>query len=406
MLVNQDQAILQNDTTAHGGAEAIQDDPDCKALGLYLHIPYCTVKCPYCDFYTYPASALPESDRYVQAISEELQSHKGKKPLQTIFIGGGTPSLLSPKQLERLLVTIQGTFDVVSNPEVTLEINPENVTKENAKAWQKLGINRASVGVQSLDDAALARLKRTHKGADSRKAFQHLRSAGFENISLDLLFGLENQTPLDWEETLKKVLTWDPEHISAYSLTIEEKTRFAVDLKQKKLHLPTEDDQVAMFLRTPEILSEAGFNPYEISNFAKLGFESRHNLIYWTGRNYLGAGVSAHSFQRGEKIQRWWNIRSLPKYLAAMEKDGDATEEREELSAETHWNERLMTGLRLTRGVDLRSLAKDLGVNVPEKLHQTVNRFVESGHMEQAETRIRLTSRGAVVSDEIFSELT
>ena len=235
--------------------------------------------------------------------------------------------------LQKILTTIQNGLDVAANAEVTLEINPETVSLENAKAWRDLGFNRASLGVQTLNGQALARLKRSHTPKDARKALEVLRAVGFSNISADFIFGLEGQTVQEWESTLHEILAWDLDHISAYNLIIEEKTRFAVELRQGTLRLPDEESQVRMFRRTRQILSGAGFTPYEISNYAKPGFESRHNLIYWTGGNYYGVGTAAHSFRKRDhlKIQRWWNCKNLPKYVELIENGGDPKEDSEEL---------------------------------------------------------------------------
>jgi oxygen-independent coproporphyrinogen-3 oxidase len=328
-----------------------------------------------------------------------------RRPLGTLFFGGGTPSLFAPGELETILSRADGTFGFLPGAEITLEINPENVTDGNARAWRSLGINRASLGVQSLDDAELARLKRTHRSSDSRQAFDLLRSAGFTNVSVDLIFGLEGQTPAGWESTLRGVAAWNPEHLSAYSLTIEEKTLFAVEQRQGKLRTPTEEDQATMFSQTRDLLSQAGLPPYEISNFAGKGFESRHNLTYWTGGDYRGVGVSAHSFRRSERIERWWNLRNVPKYIETMEARGDPTEGREELSIDRHRSERLIIGLRLASGIDLKELSSDLGGEISADTRDALSRFIETGHIEKSGSRIRLTQKGALVSDTIFAEL-
>lgn len=417
-LMNQDQPVFENDplnatgcgdSSVHRGREATQDAFPCKAaerpFGLYVHIPYCEIKCPYCDFYTYPLQKPAETERYVRAVCREIgRLPKGK--IDTLYFGGGTPSLLSPDQLQKISTTVRSRLSVAPNAEVTLEINPETVTAENAAAWHSLGINRASLGVQSLDHRELIRLKRAHLASDSRKGFDILRSAGFSNISLDLIYGLEGQDPKAWESTLREIVSWNPEHISAYNLTIEGKTRFAVEVRQGSLRLPPEDDQIAMFGSAREILSSAGFISYEISNHAKPGFESRHNLIYWTGGNYWGVGVSAHSFRRRDAcIERWWNVRSFPKYIEALENKRDPREEGEILSKEQHWNERLITGLRLTTGVDLNELENDLGIHPSSRFDATIAGLVKTSHLERQGSRISLSEKGILLSEEIFTQL-
>ncbi|MFH1262148.1 MAG: radical SAM family heme chaperone HemW [Pseudomonadota bacterium] len=391
----------------HKGREPTEDAPPCKAArsspGLYLHVPFCTVKCPYCDFYTYPHRGTTQ---YVQAVVKEIQhaaefGWKSDTVFASVFLGGGTPSLLSLQELKILF----DRFRFEKKAEVTIEINPENVTAEKAKGWHDLGINRASLGVQSLDDTALVRLKRTHKAADSRKAFDLLRSAGFENVSIDLIFGLEGQTPKNWETTLREVLAWRPDHISAYGLTIEEKTRFAVEVRQGMLRLPPEEDQLRMFRATREILSDAGLPPYEISNYAKPGFESRHNLTYWTGGEYWGVGVSAHSFQRTPEMKRWWNVLNLPKYIEALGSGGLAIDGKETLSPQQHWNERMITGLRLTRGVDLKELEQQIGFDRSPQVADALIELIQSGHILRTGDRVTLTEAGVPISDEVFSRL-
>jgi oxygen-independent coproporphyrinogen-3 oxidase len=309
--------------------------------------------------------------------------------------------LLPAELLEKILLTIKSRFTLAPNTEITLEINPESVTNSSAQAWRELGINRASLGVQSLENEELKRLKRIHTAEGARKAFRTLHEVGFANVSIDLMYGLEGQTVRGWLTTLEKAIAWQPEHLSAYNLTIEEKTRFAVEKKSGWLTLPDDGQQTEMFEAGRERLTNAGLFPYEISNYARPGFESRHNMTYWTGGNYWGVGVSAHSFQRaGDKIVRWWNPRSLRMYMSGIEQ-GIHQPEQEALSTEVHWGERLMTGLRLTSGVDLEEIAKDLEAKIPEQMAVSIRSFVASGHLKETGTRFQLTSRGVLFSSEI-----
>jgi oxygen-independent coproporphyrinogen-3 oxidase len=379
-------------------------------FGLYLHVPFCRHKCPYCDFYTYPFSFPETAERYVDALTAELRRAEetgfAGRRADTIFFGGGTPSLLTPPQLTRLFEAIRAAFDVAPGAETTLEINPEDVTAETAGVWKGLGVNRASVGVQSFDPSELARLERQHGPEGAERAVRLLRDAGFANVSLDLMFGLAEQ---DWPKlraSIERAIHLEPDHVSAYSLTVEEKTRFAVDLKQGQLTLPAEEAQVDLFLRVREFLADAGYAPYEISNFTKPGFASRHNLTYWTGGEYLGIGASAHSFRKdGGAFKRRWNVPSLPKYTSALLKEGRLPFEKETLTAATHWGERLMTGLRLTAGVDLAALEADLGPPPPH-VAPALRRFSVSGHLAfEPPGRYHLTDVGLPLANEIFREL-
>lgn len=379
-------------------------------FGVYVHTPYCIKKCPYCDFYTRPAEAS-EADRYVQALIREILAfetfgwEKGR-PLTSIFLGGGTPSLLHLENLKAILETIGNTFSINPDTEITLEINPDTVTLEKAKGWKAMGINRTSLGVQSLNDVELTRLGREHDADGARKAFRILREAGFTNMSVDLMNGLEGQTLEGWNQTLDEVLTWKPEHISVYQLTVEERTPFATEVKKGALRLPTDDLASQLFQETRTRLLHAGLVPYEISNFARNDLKSKHNMLYWTGADYWGVGVSAHSFRRTDKIiRRWWNVRDENRYVtAALEGQVTNAQEFEELSPRTHLGELLMTGLRLAEGMNVSETAAALGLAVPEPIYKGLQRFESMGFIRQSSGKSSLTEEGLLVSNEIFRE--
>jgi oxygen-independent coproporphyrinogen-3 oxidase len=287
-----------------------------------------------------------------------------------------------------------------------MEINPETVTAEKARLWRSIGINRASLGVQTLLAGQLARLGREHNPESARRAYDILRAAGFANISVDLMFGLEHQTVQNWTKTLQQLLAWDPEHVSAYNLTVEPRTPFGTELSEGKLLLPDDEIQAQLFDRTRSVLQAAGYESYEISNFAKPGFEARHNLIYWKGDDYWGVGVSAHSFQRkGDQYRRWWNPRDERGYVTALEAGRLPTESSETLSAESHCGERLMTGLRLSRGVDIDELRWQLDVPIPASSLEALHRFTRTGHLNRTGNRFSLTPTGMLLSNEIFRDL-
>ncbi len=402
-------------SSIHRAPEATQEASLCKdpkkAFGLYIHIPYCKTKCPYCDFYTHPTQSRSDIEEYVNALcteitlSEEYGWRQGS-PVDTIFLGGGTPSLLKRSSLEKILSTIRKQFSVKNRSEITIEINPETVNSENSFEWRLLGINRASLGVQSLQDHELLRLKRGHNSEGSRKAYFTLRDSGFENINIDLMYGLEGQTTQLWISSLLMAIDWQPQHISSYNLTIEEKTPFGSQYRLGQLKLPNEETQISLFRETHDILESKGYSRYEISNFARPCYEAKHNLIYWTGGVYWGVGVSAHSFKPGVLcFERWWNLRNLPAYILALKQGRLPPHEHETLPPETHWEERLMTGLRLKVGVNIRDIEGDIGTKISPELRRRLMSFVSSGYMERKNERFSLTEKGILISNEIFREL-
>ncbi|MFH1017535.1 MAG: radical SAM family heme chaperone HemW [Pseudomonadota bacterium] len=397
---------------AHRGAEAIQVDPDSKAtLGIYVHIPFCRHKCPFCDFYTFPIVRGDTIPNYFRALLGEIGRFEefgwsGDRSVSSVYFGGGTPSLVEADDVASILKKIRSVFSVRSGAEVTLEINPEDVTPEKARAWRSLGINRASLGVESLGKGELRRLERLHDPEQARQAFRHLRDVGFSNVNVDLMHGLEGQDLIHWKETLTEVIAWNPEHVSAYGLTIEEKTRYAKEQRLGKLFLPPEEIQAELLMESARVLAEAGYRRYEISNFARPGFESRHNLIYWTGGEYWGVGVAAHSFQkRNGTFTRWWNPRDLRSYVRALLAASDLPRESETITPQVHWGERLMTGLRLIRGVSLAELEAEIGVPIPKTTADGIRRFSGTGHLRTEEGHLTLSSAGILISNEIFRGL-
>lgn len=326
--------------------------------------------------------------------------------MSSIFFGGGTPSLLLPSELEKVFSALQNKFSFEKEVEVTLEINPETVTTDRARDWQTIGINRASLGVQSLDDAELKILGRTHSANDSEKAFEQLRKGGFSNISLDLIFGSPETTLRSWEQTLLRSLSWEPEHLSTYALTVEEKTPFATLQKRGVIKLPSDEIFADFFFLTREKLSGRGLFPYELSNSSRPGFQSRHNLNYWHGGNYWGIGASAHSFQRNNnRIKRFWNPRDLSKYRNSLEEKELAANQYEILSPQTHWRERIMTGLRLEEGIHLDKLTQDLDISPSPTFLRQVERWKATGHLIRQRNHLKLTPQGLLVSDQIFTDL-
>ena len=360
--------------------------------GLYIHIPFCRSRCSYCDF----ATGLYESglaERYVRALLEEISSASvAAARVDTVYFGGGTPSLLTATQLDRILLALRENFNVDPASEITLEINPGSVTLEKLHDVRELGINRASFGAQTFDDRELAKLGRSHTAADARRTFHDLRTAGFDNVSFDLIAGLPGQTLAGWQQNIDEALALQPEHLSFYLLEIHSGTPLAQHIQRGLQPEPDEDLAAVMYERMLERASAAGYEHYEISNLCRPGFQSRHNTKYWTGAPYFGFGCSAHSYDGS--MQRWSNHRDVLEYVRLVEQGSSPISEEQVLTESDVRAESLFLGLRLMRGVN-RDLCKQ---------HETdVERFREAGLLELDGDYIRLTRNGALLSNEVFS---
>lgn len=323
--------------------------------GLYVHVPFCRGKCPYCGFYSI-ASHAPV-DGWLHGLRKEIlyqKDHFG--PFDSLYLGGGTPSFLSTGVLKKVLDSLFDHFHLASNAEITLEANPRDISPEKAHIFKSLGFNRINLGVQSFNDPTLTFLGRRHSAEDAENALGYLRSAGFENIGLDLIYGLKTQSMKEWINTLQKALAFQPEHLSCYQLTLEKGTVFHRRSQKNEMITLPEKTAAARFLATSAFLENMGYSHYEVSNFARReNLVARHNQKYWRHIPYLGLGPSAHSFD-GEK--RWWNERSLKKYGAALEKGGLPIEGSEMLTREQLHLESLSLGFRTRKGVDLETLAR------------------------------------------------
>lgn len=365
--------------------------------GLYLHIPFCLRKCLYCDFCSF-AGREGDRARYVERLCRELVDRAASVShltFDTVYFGGGTPTLLAPDQLARLLDVARTQLCILPDAEVTVECNPATADVAKLAALREVGFNRLSIGMQSGQDVELRALGRAH---DTRAAIETVRSArqaGFDNVSLDLMLGIPHQTRESLDRTLDTVLSLAPEHVSAYSLILEEGTPF-YDTRDT-LSLPDEDTVVALTEQAFTALTGAGYGRYEISNFAKAGFESRHNLHYWRMDDYLGVGIAAHSLIGRERLQ---NRPDLDAYL-----DGEDVTEREELlSDEVARDEYVMLGLRLVEGIDKAAFAARFAQDF-DTLYPAVARYASLGLMLNAPTRVAFTDKGFAVSNAILSEL-
>lgn len=364
--------------------------------GIYIHIPFCSQACHYCDFHFTTTGTYQE--RMVQAIKKELQVERGflkEEPIETIYFGGGTPSILTPAQTAGIIDTIYKFYNCDSVTEVTLEANPEDIFPEKISDWKKEGINRISLGTQTFDDAFLKFLNRNHTGNDALKSLERLRKAGFENISLDLIYGIPNESHEQWKTDLKTALEFSPEHLSAYALTIEEKTVFGQWTRKGKL-TPSEEEFVAMqFEMLMDAAESKGYDHYEISNFSKPNLYSKHNSSYWKGVNYLGVGPSAHSYN-GK--QRRANISHNVQYMDGIE-TGNPVRSEEFLSASEKANDYILTSLRTKWGLDLDKL--NLLNPVLEDQRIVIDKYLDLGLITLENNLLLLTRKGKFLADEI-----
>ena len=371
------------------------------AAGLYLHIPFCSSRCSYCDF----ATGLYQTElaeRYVRALIAEISSSRvcGAR-VDTIYFGGGTPSLLSPSQLECILNTVHDRFEIDARSEVTVEINPGSVTAEKLRAFRSAGVNRASFGAQTFDDAELAKLGRSHSAADAMETFAELRRAGFENISFDLIAGLPGQTLAGWQRNVKHAIELDPEHLSFYLLEVHSGTPLAEHIRRGLQPVPDEDLASVMYEWMLEEACAAGYEHYEISNLCRQGFHSRHNVKYWTGAPYYGFGCSAHSYD-GE-TRRWSNQRDVLKYVELIESGSSPVVDEQQLTGADVRAEALFLGMRLMRGIDLRRYRESFGIDLREEHGANLERFRDAGLLEFEGDLLRLTRSGALLSNEVFA---
>ncbi len=369
-----------------------------RKLGIYVHIPFCVQKCFYCDFCSVAGAEANMMERYGEELCRRIARESNRlsdRLVDTIYFGGGTPTLLPIEIFSRIFETIRASCEISDECEITCECNPATADEEHLRALRSLGVNRISIGLQSVHDDELRRLGRIHSYADFLATFSDARRAGFDNISVDLMYALPDQTLSRFEESIVRVAELSPEHISLYGLKIEEGTPFWAQREQ--MTLPEEESELAMYLACSEILSKYDYHKYEISNFSKKGYESRHNLRYWRGEEYLGFGVAAHSYFEGE---RFGNSRDLDAFLWGE----DIVEERVRLDAREKRNEYLMLRLRLSEGIDEQELMATFGVSFGE-LSPSLALWITHGFLKKEGSRISFTDRGFFVSNAILSEL-
>ncbi|HEX8709720.1 MAG TPA: radical SAM family heme chaperone HemW [Pyrinomonadaceae bacterium] len=375
-----------------------------KPGGVYIHIPFCRSRCSYCDFAT-GAYDGELAERYVRAVACEIAAFSSvgrtAREVETIYFGGGTPSLLSPAQVEYLLRAVREHFRVAPGAEVTMEMNPGTLEPEVLRQYRRLGVNRASFGAQTFDDRELRRLGRVHTAADVRQTIADLRMAGFDNISFDLIAGLPGQTLSDWARNLEEALALRPEHLSLYLLEVHEGTPLAEQIGRGALPRPDDDRAAEMYRLMVDVTGRAGYRHYEISNFALPGSESRHNTKYWTGEAVYGFGCSAHSFD-GERT-RWSNERDARRYTELVEGGGTPVIETIELDDRERQAEAIFLGLRLLGGISLNDLRTRFGTDLRVERAADLATLSDARLIELEDDWLRLTSDGALLSNEVFA---
>jgi oxygen-independent coproporphyrinogen-3 oxidase len=378
--------------------EAGDDGP----LGLYVHIPFCEAKCSYCHFAIDPRRPdAARQDRYLAALLREVEAAPSGRA-DTLYFGGGTPSLLAEDRLARLIEALRARFRLPADAEVTVECNPRDLDVDGFRALAKAGANRASLGLQHLSDAVLAEMGRLHAAADGLRAVEQARAAGFSNLSVDLLLGWPNETASRWDRVLEGVLAEPPEHVSVYVLEVEGRTLLSHRAQRGTLRLPPDDLVADLYELTVARFAEAGLDRYEISNFARRGFESRHNGKYWDDQPFLGFGLSAHSYRDG---RRFWNRDTFVAYCEGIETAGSALAGERRLSPGERIQEALFTGLRRRDGIELDAFERRYRVAPLRDLEPKLRDALGAGLLEQRAGRLRLTPRGALLSNEVFQAL-
>ncbi len=369
--------------------------------GIYVHIPFCKKACHYCDFHF--TTTQYYRDEIIQQLANEIEQKKNylsKQTLNTIYFGGGTPSILNEEELRLLLNSIHRNFVVAKNAEITLEANPDDLSMEKLLILKKIGINRLSIGIQSFLDEDLKWMNRAHNAAQAKKAVMNAANAGFNNISIDLIYGLPTSTLADWHTNLALAVILPVQHLSCYCLTVEDNTALHHFIKKGKVSEKKDEVSSEEFLLAHQFLVANNFEHYEISNYGLKNFHSRHNSSYWENEPYLGIGPSAHSYNG---ISRQWNVANNIQYLNSM-KEGKSLFEKEELSCEQQFNEYLMTRLRTTKGISLEYVETVFGKKYSDELHQKISAYESPSHFEIQNNHLHLTTEGMLKLNSIVIE--
>ena len=370
--------------------------------GIYIHIPFCKQRCNYCAFYSSTLYNIKEE--YADAVCKELQTRrdyvKGEE-IKTIYFGGGTPSTLPIELLQKICDTIYTNYTVCDNAEVTIECNPDDLTVEFLAKLHSLPFNRISMGVQSFDDRQLKRLGRRHNADKARQAVNNARMAGYDNISIDLMFALPGSTAEEWEQTIKEAISLQPEHISAYNLMYEDNTPLHRALQRGDFEELSEEENVEQFQMLISKMKEAGYRHYEISNFAKPGCESRHNSSYWNDTAYIGCGAAAHSYDGNS---REWNIADIKEYIKGMA-SGARNYEIEHLTEEERYNDTILTRLRTADGIPLKWMKNKFSQRLNSYMLNAAKKHIEYGNIKKTDETLYLTEKGIFISDAVIRDL-
>ena len=368
--------------------------------GIYLHIPFCKKACHYCNFHF--STSMRHADKMIAAIHAELQLRKkeAQRPVETIYFGGGTPSVLSKEHIVGMLDQVHQHYDVIQSPEITLEANPDDLTLEYMQALQEAGINRLSIGIQSFHDSELNLMNRAHNASQALSSVT-LAKKEFDNVSIDLLFGNPNTTLDDWKRNLDHALQLEVPHISSYALTLEPKTALERFVDKGVVSLLDENVVEAQFHHLVDTLTQAGYDHYELSSFGKPGYHSQNNTGYWQGKTYLGIGPSAHGFDGN---QRYWNVSNNASYMQQITK-GELPQTIEKLSVVDIFNESIMIGLRASWGVSLQAMENKLGLRYRQHLEDQAKRFMDEGLLHIENNALKTTRKGAFLADGISAEL-
>ncbi len=373
-------------------------DHESRQAGLYIHIPFCLSKCDYCSFYS--VESFQSISEFIQSLVQEMEFYKEfNLEFNTIYFGGGTPSLLSIEQISEILKSIYRFFKICSHSEITIEVNPSDLSFDYLKSLFRLGVNRLNIGIQSLDDYTLNVLGRRHKAKDGIEALVAARKSGVENLGIDLIYGVHGQDIQQWQNTLNQVLSFSPEHLSCYQLSLESNTPLFRRYRSENLSLPSEEKSLDYFFTTSQMMTEAGYIHYEVSNFARTSaLKSQHNIKYWRHDPYIGLGPSAHSFI---ERRRWWNVSDVFKYINDIHIRKKPIEQVEELTLEELAFEALFLGLRTNEGIDLIDYRTRFGIDLMRNKRREINNMIEAKLMEIKEERLYPTLSGMALADSL-----
>ena len=373
-------------------------------LGIYIHIPFCKQKCFYCDFCSF-ANKNEMQEKYVETVINEIKNitHKEKYTVTTIYLGGGTPSILNPNYIKNILQEIKSSFEILDDAEITIEINPGTVNEEKLKKYKEYGINRLSIGLQSANDKILKKIGRIHDYKQFEETFFYARKCGFKNINVDLMIGLPTQTIEDVKQTLEKIIQKNPEHISVYSLIIEEGTIIEKLINENKLQLPDEETERIMYWTVVNELKENGYNQYEISNFSKKTHESKHNTNCWKQKQYIGLGTSAHSYLNKKRYSNTNNIEEYIKNIQENNISKNITIHEEQIEKST-MNEYMLLGLRMIQGININEFKHKFKTDPTVKYKEILEKLQKENLIQITKTSIKLTRQGIDFGNIVWEE--